>query len=41
MRTTRILFTGFVARMEDRRLPKCVLFEILVGAAGCVGGQKK
>ena len=31
----------FVARMEDTRLPKCVLFEELVGDAGCVGGQGK
>ena len=31
----------FVARMEDKRLPKCVMFGELVGSAGCVGGQKK
>ena len=30
----RILFAGFVARMEDTRLPKCVMF-------GWVGGQGK
>ena len=27
--------------MEGARLPKCVMFEKLVGDAGCVGGQKK
>ena len=28
--------------MEDTRLPKCVMFgEIMVGGAGCVGGQEK
>ena len=37
----RILFAGFVARMEDTRLPKCVMFGELVGGAGCVEGQKK
>ena len=37
----RILFAGFVARMEDTRLPKCVMFGELVGGAGCVGGQEK
>ena len=26
MRRRRILFAGFVARMEDTRLPKCVVF---------------
>ena len=35
------MFTGFVARIEDTRLPKCVMFEELVGGAGCVGGQEK
>ena len=33
--------TGFVARMEDTRLPKCVMSGELVGGAGCVGGQEK
>ena len=33
------MFAGFVARMEDTRLPKCVMFGELVGGAGCVGGQ--
>ena len=37
----QILFAGFVARMEDTRLPKCVMFEELVGGASCVGGQEK
>ena len=37
----RILFAWFVARMEDTRLPKCVMFGELVGGAGCVGGQEK
>ena len=30
-----------MARMEDTRLPKCVMFGELVGGAGCVGGQEK
>ena len=34
-------FAGFVARMEDTRLPKCVMFGEMVGGAGCVGGQEK
>ena len=37
----RILFAGFVACMEDARLPKCVMFGELVEGAGCVGRQKK
>ena len=39
MRRRRILFAGFMARMEDMRLPKCVMFGKLVGGSGCVGGQ--
>ena len=35
------MFAGFVARMEDTRLPKCVMFGELVGCAGYVGGHKK
>ena len=35
------MFAGFVARMEDTRLPMCVMFGELVGGAGCVGGQGK
>ena len=30
----RILFAGFVARMEDMRLPKRVMFGELVGGPG-------
>ena len=35
------MFAGFVARMEDTRLPKCVMFGELVGGAGRVGARKK
>ena len=41
LRRRRILFAGFVARMEDTRLLKCVMFGELEGGAGCVGGQEK
>ena len=41
LRRRRILFAGFVARMEDPRPPKCVMLGELVGGAGCVGGQEK
>ena len=41
LRRRRILFAGFVARMEDTRLPKCVMFGEMVGGAGCVGSQEK
>ena len=41
LRRRRILFAGFVARMEDTRLPKCVMFGEMVGGAGCVRGQEK
>ena len=41
LRRRRILFAGFVARMEDTRLPKCVMLEEMVGGAGCVEGQEK
>ena len=37
LRWRRILFAGYVSRMEDTRLPKCVMFQELVGG----GGQKK
>ena len=38
----RILFSGFVVRMEDTRLPKCVImFRELMGGAGYVGGAGK
>ena len=35
------MFAGFVARIKDTRLPKCVMFGELVGGAGCMGGQVK
>ena len=41
LRRRRIWFVRFVARMEDTRLPKCVMFGELVGGPGCVGGQRK
>ena len=41
LRRRRILFAGFVARMENTRLPKCVMIGELVGGAGCVRGQEK
>ena len=41
MRRRRILFAGFVIRMENTKLPKCVIFGELVGGAGCMGGQEK
>ena len=41
LRRRWILFAGFVARMEDTRLPKCLMFAELVGGAGCVEGQEK
>ena len=41
IRRRRILFAGFVARMEDTKLPKCVMLRELVGGAGCTGGRKK
>ena len=41
MRRRRILFAGFVARMEDTRLPNCAMFRRMKGGAGCVGGQEK
>ena len=41
LRRRRILFAEFVARMDDTRLPKCVMFGELVGGAGCVWGQEK
>ena len=41
LRRRRILFAGFVARMEDTRLPKCVMFGDMVRGAVCVGRQEK
>ena len=40
-RRRRILFEGFVARMEDTRLPMFVMFGELMGGACCVGEQEK
>ena len=41
LRRRRILFAESVARIEDTRLPKCVMSGELVGGASCVGGQEK
>ena len=41
LRSKRILFAGFVMRMEDTKLPKCLMFGELVGGVGCVQGQEK
>ena len=41
LRRRCIFFAGFVARMEDTRLPKCVMFGEIVAGAGWVGGQEK
>ena len=41
LRRRRILFAVFVARMEDTRLPKCVMLGELVGGVGCVRGKEK
>ena len=41
LRRKRILFAGLVARVEETRLPKCVMFGEVVGDAGCVGGQER
>ena len=41
LRRRRILLAGYVARMEDTRLPKSVMFEELLGGASCVEGQEK
>ena len=38
LRRRRILFARFVARMEDTRLPKRVVFGELVWGTGCAGG---
>ena len=37
----RILLAEFMARIEDKRLPKCVMFGKLVGGTGCVRGLAK
>ena len=41
MRRRHILFAEFMARREDTRLPKGLLFGQLVGSAGWVGGGRK
>ena len=41
IRRGRILFAGFVASMEDTRLPRCVILGEMVGGAGCVGGGQE
>ena len=35
------MFAGFVARMEDTRLPKCLMFGESATGAGSIGGQEK
>ena len=41
LRRRRILSTGFVVRMKDTRLPKCVVLGELVGGASRVERQEK
>ena len=41
LRRGRILFAGFVARMEDTRMPKCMMFGEMGGGAGYVGAREK
>ena len=41
LRRRWILFAGFVARMEDTRLPKCAMFGEMVEGAGSAGDQEK
>ena len=41
MRRRLMLCAGFVARVEDTRLPKCMVLEDLMGDADCIGGQGK
>ena len=41
MRRERILLARLEARMEDTRLPKCVVLGELMGAAGCMGGTRE
>ena len=36
----RLYFVGFVMRMEDDRLPKCVMLGTLVTGKGYRGGQE-
>ena len=39
--SSRILFAGFVSRIADTKLPKCVIFGELMGSTGCVEVQEK
>ena len=39
--SSRILFAGFVSRIADTKLPKCVMFGELMGSTGCVEVQEK
>ena len=41
MRRRRILFARFVARMEDTRLPNCVMFGRLMGSRLRGGAGKR
>ena len=41
VRKRRVLFPGFVARMEEERLPQGVMFGEFVGGKGYSGGQEK
>ena len=41
MHRRRILLAGFLACMENTRLPKCVMFREVMGGAGCVREQEK
>ena len=41
LRRRWILFAGFVARMKDTKLPKCVMCGEMMGGAGCAEGQEK
>ena len=36
-----ILFAEFVARVEDTKVLRCVMFGEVVGGVGCVAGQDK
>ena len=41
IRRWRILFPGFVGRMEEMGLPKCVMFGEVVEGTGCGGAQEE
>ena len=40
-RRGRVVFEGFLARLEHTRLPICVMSEELVGSAGCAEVKEK